>query len=363
MVFAHSCGIENSPLSTILSGEGDRLVHLIYMLGEAAPILFFPVAGITAYLQTRRYSPKPVILSYVFLFLLGFSYNGITQGDFYSNFLLEMIQIIALGACLVYIIQYVIKPAPAMYLTIALAIFALKLLNDHVTWLNGLMTVKRGLIVPPGVFPLLPWLFLFFIGVFAYSARNFYNAIMAGTSISLLFLLKFLSFPLELWNKWDMSLGYFLLSCFMLLSVFYVVRRFEFFRNENAKEMVLFWGKYSLLFLFVHKFVIRLLHTIAGTAELYSLLSNPYLFWFLTIVITTFLMKLILRLPSDSYTAKFFQNIWIWLLWVVLIFLVPLLIWNQTTIYVLELLLGIVFAVYYPQLNKLLKQSKQVVAA
>ena len=63
MIFAHSSGVDGSPLTSILYGENDRLTHLIYMVGEAAPIIFFPIVGVTASMQANKYRPKPVLVS------------------------------------------------------------------------------------------------------------------------------------------------------------------------------------------------------------------------------------------------------------------------------------------------------------
>ena len=356
MIFAHSRGVDVSPLTSILYGENDRLTHLIYMMGEAAPIIFFPIVGVTAYMQANKYRPKPVLISFVFLFLLGFSYNGITQRDFYSDFQLEMIQIIAIGAFLVYIIQYTKKPAPATFLVIGLTVFALKILGSHNPWLRELLTFKPGIILPPGPFPLLPWLFLFFLGAFAYNTNNINNLILAGVSIGLFITLKLLSFPLQPGNKWDMSVGYFLLSCFLLFSSFYIVRKFAFFRSEDRKQLVLYLGKFSLLFLFVHKFVIRLLHNLAVWPVPYLVLHRPFVFWFTVLVMTVILMKLILDISAVDVVNRIFQNIWAWVLLAILILLVPTLTKNSIVIYSLELILGIIFAVYYPLLGKAIKQ-------
>jgi len=97
MIFAHAPGIANSPLTSLLYGHNNKLVQTFYLLGEFAPVFFFSVSGVVGYLQAQKYQPKSVLLGYLFLFFLGFSYNGITQIEFYKDFQIEIIQIIAIG--------------------------------------------------------------------------------------------------------------------------------------------------------------------------------------------------------------------------------------------------------------------------
>lgn len=396
MVFAHSDGVENSPLTAVLSGEHDRLTRLIYVAGQFAPVFFFAVSGIAGYRQAGKYGPRPVLASYVFLFLLGFSYNGITQRDFYHNPEMEILQIIAIGAFSVYLFQYVIKPAPVVFLAVGTVLFALKILSNqlilftlnlssnHSHWIGVLTDIGQGVIVPPGTFPVLPWLFLFFMGVFAYHTGDIYNLALAFVSIGSFVVLTWLSFPLQPSNKWDMSIGNFLLSCFLLFVSFYFVRKLDslkraiqepllrawciFFRSsgenglrvwKSGNRLLLFWGTYSLLFLFVHKFVIRLLHRSALLDGLDSLLRTPLVFWLAVLVITSILMKLILQLSSRGSFSRIFEDIRAWLVLMCLVLLAPLLARNNTVLYGVELLLGIVFAIYYPFLRQAIKQPAE----
>jgi fucose 4-O-acetylase-like acetyltransferase len=379
MVFAHSTGVY-SPLTSILTGENDTLTKLIYLAGEFAPVFFFSVAGITGYIQAGKYHPKSVLASYLFLFLLGFSYNGITQRNFYDNFEIEIIQIVAIGALSVYLVRYALRPAPVIFLAFALVLFAFKISSEHFHWLEGMTNTVRGIILPPGTFPLLPWLFLFFMGVFAYHTNNVNNLALAIISIGLFDALTWLSFPLEPSNKWDMSIGNFLINCFLLFASFYLIRRSGFLKNTFGKpllqswckyfqrlcanilgmwkvgrRLLLFWGTYSLLFLFVHKFVIMVLHKSTILDVLHFLLRSPYIFWFAVLVITSILMKLILDASSKEFIRNIFEDIRAWFALAGLVLLVPFLIGNDKVVYGVEFLLGIVFSIYYPLLRKTLK--------
>lgn len=363
MVFAHSTGIENSPLTSIFLGETSKVIRIIYHLGETAPVLFFAVSGIAGYLQAKKYGIKSVSISYFFLFFLGFSYNGITQRNFYGDFEFEILQIIAVGAFLVFCIQYLNKPLPVVFLVIGCIIFLMKLSLDHFSWIKDQLVFIEGIILPPGTFPLLPWLFLFFLGVYAYIASNKYNLLLASVSMGAFIILEILSLtgklPIDLQptNKWDMSLGYFLLSCFLLFSTFYLTRKFNIDRLKYISQIILFWGETSLLFLFIHKFVIRVLQrSSAWNSFLFAILKNPIIFYVLVLLFTTFIMKLILRIKTNTFVSSIFSDIRAWMVLVVLVLIVPLITKDGVLIYSLELIFGAVFATYYSSLRKSIKQ-------
>ena len=365
MVLAHSAGAGDTPLAAILAGQGSQLVRLAYLAGEAAPVLFFSVSGVAAYLQARRYSPGVVFVSCLLMFLLGFSYNGITQGDFYREPRIEILQIIAVGTLAVYCLARVRQRASVLFLALSVAAFAVKVASDYMPELTDLLLLKKEVFVPPGAFPLFPWLSLFFGGAFAYSAQNRSNLVMAAACALLLLVLRALSFPLQLTNKWDMSVGYFLLSLSAVFLCFYVVRRFGYFRRKDGKRLVLFWGQSSLLFLFVHKTVISALHGwLSMSAQLAPWPIMPIAFWSTVIVVTTILMIAILACSRRVEVSRWFEDIRPWVLLMCLVLSVPILVENGTMLYALELAFGIVFAAYYPVLRRSIQGARsQVLSA
>ena len=362
MIFAHSSGIE-SILTGILYGNNSHLVEYVYKIGETAPIFFFAVTGVVACMQAAKYPPKSILLQYSFLFLLGFSYNGITEINYYQDFSFEIIQIIAIGAVFVFLTQYFIKPPLFVFLGIGFSIFLMKLISDHNVWVHQILSLKGGLLIPPGPFPVLPWLSLFFLGPFAYYTKNRNNLIAASISIGLLVILKLFSIPLQPGNKWDMSIGYFLLSCVLLFMSFFVVRIYV--RQEKLsqglvkriEDLILFLGVNSLLFLYIHKFIIRLLHNLATFQYFYQILRHPIVFWSLVLAITVLLMKLILEIFPLSLGNKFLGDIRTWIILVGLILVIPIIIDHTVVIYSFELFFGIIFSIYYPQLRNLLKSN------
>lgn len=341
MIFAHS-GVEK-----------DGTTRLIAFVGELAPVFFFAVAGITGYIQAEKYRPIYFFAACTLIFVLGLAYNGITQGDFYANFQMEIIQIIAAGTFFVYIIRHVGRPTAWVFLALAVLAFACKVVNEHAVFPGLARKAFAGILFPPGVFPIFPWLYLFFAGVFAYKTNNHNNLGIGLACFLSLPLLWALSFDLRPFDKWNISAGYFLLSTGLLLLLFYLVRKFPVHEERLGLRVLLFLGRYSLLFLFIHKFVIRVMRK--------SVLAHyPYLFWIIVFAGTLALMRGGLALSGYSFLQSLFQHAGVWLLLVVLVLLAPVVLHEGRALFAAEFLLGAAFATYYPFLTKMVKEPGRI---
>ncbi len=342
MVVAHS--------SLSLHGYGPYAFY-----AGLAPALFFAVSGVTAGIQATRYQPRGVLLSYLFLFLVGFSFNRITDAGFLEEINFDLLQMIAIGAAVVFLFEYHQRITAWVYFFSAIAVFAIKffflaLLQDTIIY--GI----SGIILPPGIFPVFPWLFLFFLGMFAYRIRNFWNILLGGFGMGLFFLLPRLGYELDLENKWNMSIGYFTLAFSIVLLFFFVVRLITAFQQRKGMGLLLFLGTSSLLFLYVHFPIILYLkeHNVQRKTLLIN--QNPYLFWLLVLGLTLPTMFLLIRLAGIKYLSVPFRSISTWISLTALVFLVGFLIKNETVVYWIEIGLGVIFALYYPLLIRLLKQ-------
>src|SRR3990172_9057883 len=252
--------------------------------GGFAPALFFAVSGVTAAFQAARYAPRGVLLAYLFLFLLGFSFNRITDPGFLEEINFDIIQMIAIGACIVYLLEYYFHLGAWVYLALALLAFSAKflflaLLQEQIVF--GISSI----FVPPGVFPVFPWLFLFFLGMYAYRTRNLYNLLLALIAGGLYFFLLSRGVNLDLENKWDMSIGYFLACCMLVLGGFFLVRAISVFQQRRGMELLLFLGTNSLLFLYVHFPLILYLKDRKIQHTVFVINRNPYLFWLLVLAL------------------------------------------------------------------------------
>jgi hypothetical protein len=325
--------------------------------GGLAPAVFFSVSGVAAGFQAARYTARGVLISYLFLFLLGFSFNRITDPGFLQEINFDIIQMIAIGACVVFLMEYFFRCSTWGYLILAWLTFALKF---------PLMALLQGRIIygissiflPPGIFPVLPWLFLFFLGIFAYRARNFYNLLLALTAGGLFFILLSQGFYLDLENKWDMSFGYFLLCCILVHGSFFLMRALPMFKQHRGMGLLVFLGTSSLLFLYVHFPIILYLKDYKIQHTVYVINHNPYLFWFLALALTVLGMLVLIWLARLKWFARLFDHLLVWLLLTALVFATGLIIRNEILSYWVEIGLGLLFAMFYPRLTRLVKQPR-----
>ncbi len=320
-----------------------------------APVLFFSAAGVTAAFQSEKYKPRGVLLTYAFLLLLGYSFNRITDPGFLKEIEFDIIQMIAVGSSVIYLVERYARPPAWMYFVLGILSFALKFILQ--TFFSGFAMVGfANLIFPPGIFPIFPWLFLFFFGLFAYRNNNYVNlALVVGFGL-ILFVMQKMAFPLDIENKWDMSIGYFLVSCILLFATFFLLRLIPFSPQARGLGMLTFLGQNSLLFLYVHFPIILYLKEIHIQVRVRAIAENPYLFWVLTLVLTVLIMYVLLQLPKVRILASMFNNLIVWILLVVLVFAVGLIIRHQPSTYYIEIGLGLLIALFYPRLGNLLKQ-------
>jgi hypothetical protein len=343
MVFSHAAIRTMNP---ILLGLG--------FFGSFAAILFFSVTGITTWMQADHRTPKEILPPYVILFFAGFSLNGMIQIDFYKEFEVQMLQIIALGASLVFLVQHYLHPRSFYFFITGVLLFFIKILSDllansaffsHIFYSSWL----KGWLFPPGTFTVIPWLFVFFLGVYAYQVSARTNLYLSFLPIAI-----FLGFlgssqnpaQIDLVNKWDMSLGYFLFSCFCLFFSFALVKMFP-IKNQNiASRFLLFLGKNSLLFLYVHIFVINVLFRL-GVAKF------VWLYWPLVLTLSYLLIEVILIIYPKSNVGRFFHSKVSWGILTTCVMLTPLVFRDLTIIFLLEFFWGVCLSMNYPLLRNM----------
>jgi hypothetical protein len=323
--------------------------------GSLAPALFFTVTGITASFQAKKYSPRTVTILYIFILLLGFSYNGFLGQDFIGHVEFEIIQTIALGALAVYFVARFIDPPVWAYAVLGFASFGLDKLILFL--LQGReVTGLTGILISPGHFPFIPWLSLFFLGVFAYRVRNLYNllgALIFGALYYFMFGMRVMDLTE---SKWQFLSDFFIASVIFLFFSFFIVRAVQLFSRPKINWLVMYWGKYSLLFLYVHYGFVNYFRSLKIQHEVELIWNHPFLFWLLVLSLTTALMFAITF--SSHWFEPIFHNIFIWIALVVLVFAVPLVLPNQSFIEWSELGLGIIFATFYPVLSQTLKHQE-----
>ena len=104
--------------------------------------------------------------------MLGLSFAAMVSGNFWVAFNMDILQIIAVGVPVLYLVQRYLKPGPWFHLGAALAVFALKLATDSLPRDLWWMTYLENILLEPGNFVVIPWLFPFFLGMFCHLASK-----------------------------------------------------------------------------------------------------------------------------------------------------------------------------------------------
>jgi hypothetical protein len=329
----------------------DMPSKVLTFLGSFTPILFFAVSGITANFQARKYPVTGIVITYAMIFLLGLSFTAMTREDFstfWVPFDMDILQIIAVGVLTLYLVQRFLKPGPWFHLGAAVAIFALKLVTDALPD-TGWMAYLAYVFVEPGNFVIIPWLFPFFLGMFCHLAPNRHNLWLAGAALVAMGLAWGVGLPLGIDNRWDMTLGYFLFSLLLTAMSFYVARQLTPDFVARFLSPLLWLGKFSLLFLYVHMGVIWLIrHYTQG-------IWGTYWVWPLVGGASVLLMWVLPPLFGALRIPALMSRFPAWLLLLALVLATPLVLPTGATLILTQLALGLVFSLYYAAMTQVLK--------
>jgi len=318
-------------------------------LGNFTPVLFFAVSGITANFQARKYPVAGIVSTYVMIFLLGLSFAAMVSGNFWAAFNMDILQIIAVGVLVLYLVQRYLKAGPWFHLGAAIAVFALKLATDDISRDLWWMAYMENILLEPGNFVVIPWLFPFFLGMFCHLAPNRYNLWVAGAAFLVMGLMQAAGVSLGIDNRWDMSTGYFLFSLLITSSAFYVARRLPQAVIARAFAWLLWLGKNSLLFLYVHMGVIWLVREY--TRDIW----DTYMIWPVVTVISIGLMWSLPPLLRALGIPALMARLPAWIALTVLILTAPLVLPAGAPLVLTEFALGLVFSLYYVSMTQALK--------
>ncbi len=316
--------------------------------GNLAPALFFSAAGVTAVFQAGK-PPRRMVFLYGFIFLLGFSYSGFLDPNFLNNFQFEIIQTIAAGVLTVYLIEHFLHPRPWVYALLGVLAFGL----DKLIYPLGFEFLE-GILIAPGLFPLIPWLSVFFFGVLAYRTKNLYNLLLFLACFALYYLLFGFVLPDVQESKWQFLPEFFIASSAALFLSFFLVRSTPALGELKVSAPILFGGRNSLLFLYVHYALIKFLRLYKIQHNIEVIFKNPWLFWVLVLALTAAAMWVILFFAE--WFELPFRRIFTWVVLLLLIFAASLAIPKPSYVSYFELLPGVAFAVYHPLLGRILKE-------
>ncbi len=121
--------------------------------------------------------------------------------------------------------------------------------------------------------------------------------------------------------------------------------------------MLIFLGKNSLLFLYVHFPIILYLKEMRIQRAVKLIFKNPYLFWLLALALTLAAMFVLIWLAKWKIAAQIFDHLPVWVVMTILVFAVGIFISAENLTYSIEIALGILTALFYPKLGNIFKQK------
>ncbi|OKP76326.1 hypothetical protein A3842_17855 [Paenibacillus sp. P3E] len=317
--------------------------RVFQIVAGLAPVLFFAVSGVTTTLQARRRSFRSMISFYALFVVIGFSYNLMWRPDIQAFKIMDVPQIIALGVLSVYLLEKYLKPPLYLYLLLSLIAYSVHGFIGHRI---PDFPLKSVLFTETIGFTYFPWMFAFVAGIFAYRCNNRVNLILALCAGLLLAVVSYGGVHETDFVKYNMSVQYLLLSLVVLFGVFYLFRRKKSYASTN---LILYFGKHSLLFLFTHLFLILAFDRL-GLGRLYIVWM-----WGLALVCTYAAMRILLWL--GRYIEHYMDHPVPWVLIVVGVVAVPLVTSNRDFIILAEAVLGILFSLNYKKLSSLMSAS------
>lgn len=317
--------------------------RVFQIVASVAPVLFFAVSGVTTTLQVRKRSFSSLLGFYVLFAVLGLSYNLMWRPGVQAFRIMDVPQIIALGVLSVYVVEKYLKPPLYLYLLLSLAVFAVHSFLGHRL---PDFPLKSVLFTETVGFTYFPWLFAFVAGVFAYRSSNRVNLVSALAAGVLLVIVSYGRVSEADFVKYNMSLPYLLFSLTVLFGMFYLFRSKQ---SYAPASLLLYFGKHSFLFLFVHLFLILAFDRL-GLGRLHIVVM-----WGLVLICTYIGMQILLWL--NRYIARYLEHPLPWTFIVMGVMAIPLVIPNRDIIILTEAALGMLFAMNYKHLSGLMPAS------
>lgn len=318
--------------NTIVTGPLDRKIQFF---GGMAPVFFFAVSGIvlTGY-QLKRKQYRELLWYYLIFFFIGFAYNDVwTVRDNSSFWSSNILQEIALSSIIIVILSLRFNIQKLAWF------FPLPFLLHLTAPYLPDFPLRTFFFRPPGLFPVFPWLAFFLLGILCRRAKDLK---LNSFSKIILAILLFISAALGpgYGIKWNMNIAYFIISSVIFTAVYFLVNEVKLF---PFKRQLVYLGKNSLLFLFMH-LLARDIITRYTTMNL--------VLWLGSLTFSFFIMKILIRLNTlVALPEKLWPGLWVIL--IILIAAIPYLPHNAG--YTLAYATGFYISLNYGRLNVLVK--------
>lgn len=280
-------------------------------LGGLAPVLFYSVSGVTAVYQSRKRSVRQLAIFYTFFFIVGYSYAWLHRPGEYASDIMQIIAMGTMATCM--LSRWLPNLSTRGWAVLALIPFAVHCVAREFN-VNGAIVgfPITGFVVVPGVFPLFPWLSFFWWGAFARSCQG--RALQGCTLITAVATVVSALRGGALWEKWNMSNTYYLLCLTVLFGSFGVARRLVKRHTGSLESLAsgwsVFFGRHSLLFLFVHFMISDIGYRLLGS--MWPRLPW-YLAWPLVVVLTYMISRAALRVNTYTEAVLLWsRSFWPW---------------------------------------------------
>lgn len=340
--------------------KSDAVTAGIHYFAEYVTVVFYAVSGINTLTQARKYSLHYLLLLNLALFIFGTPYSLTIHANLYARYVLEILQIIALGSMAVALTYRVCGDRRWVFAVLGLTVIALKILRD-VWWPEfhgaGVLFVHEGYIpreqlaandprIFPG-FPIFPWLFAFFWGVFVYQLNQKEQSLLLGV-VGLTYVIgEALGILGDFHEKWDTSMAYVLLSMAMLSGSFLLARAVPTHWLQYPRFMPVF-GKNSLAFLYVHGF--GLLAALAAKS------LGQYAGWIIALLVTYGGLRLLEKWRG----IKYMENMGAWIAMATLSLLLPVFLLTEPKavipVLLINIAIGLLVSRHFNSLRDLLRK-------
>lgn len=245
--------------------------YTVTFIGGLSAMLFLAISGLNAAVTAENKSLRELAIVNGLLFLIGVGYGAVVQMTLYANYVFEILQIIAIGSFCVGVTAKYTGYRPVLFGAIAIVIATLHLiLQNYAPHFDGFGLIETsnhyaplGIELPEGGtrypgFPLLPWLAAFFWGASVYYAKRIFHLVVIVLGLGICFIeTPITPFLGNVKEKWDMSIGYMLMSATAYSMAILLCRSLP-SSVMHKEKLLVFVGINSFAFLYLHLFAIPL---------------------------------------------------------------------------------------------------------
>lgn len=334
-------------------------VLLLRFVGEMAPLVFFPVAGVTAWLQAQRRPLRELAIYYALIAILGFSVAGLVQGQSWHPFYLDMVSLIGVASLLVALaVKAGVEQFWLFWLGIGIGIIGIFFPQPALGFAWFSPNEGSGL-----YFSIFPWAGFFFCGAGLYGAGRQKALWVTGLVMAVMLLwpaaieqstiarrvlvVSLGPLVLDFVKAPAVSLDYFGLGVLLAIVIVCVRVKLPEWRGvEWAVQWFADLGAKSLLYCHLHLILVLI------SAPFLS--DQPLLKWSALFILSSIFTKSYARSADVGWMKRHFQTPWPWGILSLAMLLTPLM--GRGGDWVTCVIVGFLFASQLGSLRVMLRQ-------